>query len=109
MGYMEAKAAHEASGSIDTPSYADALQNIGDHLNEQHRYDDAMELFLAAREVYEATGWHNTMNFAVVLHNLGLCSFKRGDRMEAIRHYNDAKQVSEGVLLACDSPQYSEL
>merc|ERR1712217_215192 len=102
-------AAHERGGSTDSPAYADALQNLGDHLNNEGRYEEAMAYFSAAREVYETVGWTSSMNYAVLLHNLGLCCFHQGAKSEAIQFYTAAKETYCSVLLGEDSPQFAEL
>ena len=65
--------------------------------------------FSIAREVYEAIGWTSTMNYAVLLHNLGVCCFRQGKEAEAQKCYTEARAVYCGVLLAEDSPQFAAL
>merc|ERR1712224_33828 len=87
----------------------DTLLNIGDHLNQKNCHADAMELFAEAKGVYETLGWVKTLNFAVLLHNMGESCFKQGEQDKAAQHYTEAWEAYHGVVLGTDSPQYIAL
>ncbi|CAJ1342515.1 unnamed protein product [Effrenium voratum] len=95
--------------ACESPGYASSAVNVGDHLNELGRHDEAMELFEKAHQVYLAAGWERTLNYAVVLHNLGNCCFKQGRAAPAMEHYRQALSAYEAVVLGEESPQYAEL
>merc|ERR1712039_317444 len=107
--YMQARAAHEACGSMASPAYADTLMNIGDHLNDVGDYKEAMQLFVDARNVYDYAGWGGTLNYAVLLHNMGVCSFRMKNKTDAATYYEHALNAYHFVLCGTDSPQFEEL
>ncbi|CAL1166534.1 unnamed protein product, partial [Cladocopium goreaui] len=123
--YFRAKTAHEDAESgwatmegnhlirlqgTSTPSYADVAMNIGDHLNELGKVEEAKELFCKAKEVYLAQGWERTLHLCCTLWICGVRGMGvKGQRREAQETFQEALSAYEKVVLGEESPQYAEL
>ncbi len=88
--------ADDPDGDVAYPhAEAQALNNLGIVYFRQHRYDDAIKYYEQARAIYEKS--EATYGLAQTLDNLAGAYEAKGDRSEALEHWNKAFQLFRQV------------